>query len=204
MKIGMIFECGPKGADPKVYEYLAKQLQPDIEISPFFLDNKPKLIGECGKTAKALLELDGCERVLILWDLCPPWKEKRAQACRRNDCNLIHESLTNAGLTSRQLQCIHLICIEKELETLLLADEQAISAYLTKLREPTRGLCKVKRIKDPESHYNPKDVLYRIFQTNGCQKYEDLKDAEKMIKLVEIEKLKVCSSFVRFEMKIRL
>jgi hypothetical protein len=204
MKIGMIFECGPKGADPKVYEYLAKQLWPDIEISSLFLDNKPNLIGQCGKVAKALLELESCERVLILWDLCPPWKEKRTKACRRNDCNLIRDSLTNAELTSQQLQCIHLVCIEKELETFLLADEQAISKYLTKLRGPTRGPCKVKRIKDPESHYNPKDVLYRIFQTNGCRKYEDLKDAEKMIKLVEIEKLRVCSSFVRFEMKIRL
>jgi hypothetical protein len=82
MKIGMIFECGPKGADPKVYEYLAKQLR------------------------------------------------------------------------------------QREL--------------------------------------NPKDVLYRIFQTNGCRKYEDLKDAEKMIKLVKIERLRDCSSFVRFEMKILL
>lgn len=204
MKIGMIFECGPKGADPKVYEYLAKQLRPDIEISSFFLDNKPKLIGQCGKVAKALLELESCERVLILWDLCPPWKEKRAKACRHNDSNRIRKSLTNAELTSQQLQCIHLVCIEKELETLLLADEQAIGEHLTKLRGPARGPCKVKRIKDPERHHNPKDVLYRIFQTNGCRKYEDLKDAEKMIKLVDVEKLRVCSSFVRFEMKIML
>ena len=193
-----------EGADPKVYEYLAKQLRPDIEISSFFLDNKPKLIGQCGKVAKALLELESCERVLILWDLCPPWKEKRAKACRHNDSNRIRESLTNAELTSQQLQCIHLVCIEKELETLLLADEQAIGEHLTKLRGPARGPCKVKRIKDPERHHNPKDVLYRIFQTNGCRKYEDLKDAEKMIKLVDVEKLRVCSSFVRFEMKIMI
>lgn len=204
MKIGMIFECGEDGADKKIYEYLAKQLRPDIAVSPFFLDNKQKLVRQCGEAAKALLELESCERVFILWDLCPPWKEKGKKPCRHNDCNLIHESLTNAGLTPPQLQRVHLVCIEKELETLLLADEQALNAYLTKLRGPARGPCKVKRIKNPERHYNPKDELYRIFQTNGCQKYEDLKDAEKMIKLVEIEKLRVCSSFVRFEMKILL
>lgn len=197
----MIFECGPNGADKKIYEYLAKQLRPNIEISPFFLDNKPKLIGQCGEAAKALLELESCERVLILWDLCPPWKEKRAKACRHTDCNLIRESLTNAGLTSQQLQCIHLVCIEKELETLLLVDKQAIRAYLSDL---TNRDCKVPNIKHPERELNPKDVLYRIFQTNGCRKYEDLKDAEKMIKLVKIEKLRVCSSFVRFEMKVIL
>lgn len=201
MKIGMIFECGPNGADKKIYEYLAKLLRPDVEVSHLFLDNKPKLIGQCGEAAKALLELEGRERVLILWDLCPPWKEKRAKACRRNDCNLIRESLTNAGLTSQQLQCIHLVCIEKELETFLLADKQAICTYLSGLINRD---CRVPNIKHPERELNPKDVLYRIFQTNGCRKYEDLKDAEKMIKLVKIEKLRVCSSFVRFEMKIRL
>jgi hypothetical protein len=200
MKIGMIFECGPIGADKKIYEYLAKQLRPDIEILSITLNSKPELTEQCGSEAKDLLER-GCERVLILWDLCPPWKEKRTKACRHNDCNLIRDSLTDAGLTSQQLQCIHLVCIEKELETLLLADKQAICTYLSGLINRD---CRVPNIKHPEREPNPKDVLYRIFQTNGCRKYEDLKDAEKMIKLVKIEKLRVCSSFVRFEMKILL
>jgi hypothetical protein len=203
MKIGMIFECGPIGADKKIYEYLAKQLRPDIEIHSITLNSKSDLTEACGSETKDLLKR-GCERVLILWDLCPPWKEKKKKPCRHNDCNLIRESLTDAGLTSQQMQCIHLVCIEKELETLLLADERALSAYLTKLRGPARGPCKVKRIKDPERYYNPKDELYRIFQTNGCRKYEDLKDAEEIIKSVKIERLRVCSSFVRFEMKILL
>jgi hypothetical protein len=189
------------GADKKVYEYLAKQLRPDIEICSVTLDSKPKLTEQCGSEAKALLELAGCERVLILWDLYPPWKEKKKKPCRHNDCNLIRESLAKAGLTSQQLQCVHLVCIEKELETFLLTDEQAIRTYLGGLINRD---CKVPNIKHPEREPNPKDVLYRIFQTNGCRKYEDLKHAEKMIKLVRIEKLRVCLSFVRFEMKILL
>jgi hypothetical protein len=51
MKIGMILECGPSGADKKVCEHLAKQLLPDIEITSFTLDNKPKMIAECGPVA---------------------------------------------------------------------------------------------------------------------------------------------------------
>jgi hypothetical protein len=48
MKVGMIFECGPDGADKKVCEHLAYQLDPDIEISSVTLTNKPGLVENCG------------------------------------------------------------------------------------------------------------------------------------------------------------
>lgn len=63
MKIGMIFECGPDGADKKVCEHLARMIEPDITISSVTLDNKPNLISECGIAAAQLL-LDGCDRVI--------------------------------------------------------------------------------------------------------------------------------------------
>ena len=68
----MIFECGPAGADKKVCEYLARQLQPQLEIISVTLDNKPKLIHNCGRSAAQLLKA-GCDRVLIIWDLYPAW-----------------------------------------------------------------------------------------------------------------------------------
>ena len=73
MKVGMIFECGPDGADKKVCEHLARMLQPDIEISSVTLDNKPNLLSGCGATAAQLLE-DGCDRIIVIWDLHPPRK----------------------------------------------------------------------------------------------------------------------------------
>lgn len=76
MKIGMIFECGPEGADKKVCEHFARQLEPELEIISITLDNKPKLISECGRAASQLLK-DGCDRVLIIWDLYPAWREKK-------------------------------------------------------------------------------------------------------------------------------
>src|SRR5947209_5078994 len=134
MKIGMVFECGPNGADKKVYEYLAKQLDPDIMIVSSTLGSKPRLIELCGTEAEALLEIAGCERVIIVWDLYPPWQKRRQRPCRFHDCKLIKDSLMKAGLTERQLQRVHLVCIEKELETFLLADKSAIEAYLSHIK----------------------------------------------------------------------
>jgi Domain of unknown function (DUF4276) len=196
MKVGMIFECGQNGADGKVYPYLAKQIRPDIDISPFFLDSKPKLIERCGDAAKSLLEIDGCEQIIIIWDLQPPWQTKKEDFCPIADCVRIRNSFQNAQLTSVQLQKLHLICIVQELETLLLFDVQAISEYLKGF---TNRPCKVRHIPHPENHKDPKDVLYRIFQSHRCRKYEDRRDAEKMIKLVNINKLRNCLAFQRFE-----
>src|SRR5713226_560115 len=93
MKVGMIFECGKHGADGKIYPYLAKQIRPDIDISPIFLDNKRDLIQGCADPAKSLLEIGGCEHVVIIWDLRPSWKPKKMKLCRVKDCNLIWASL---------------------------------------------------------------------------------------------------------------
>ena len=51
MKVGIIFECGPDGADRKVCEHLAKRIKPDLKIESVTLDNKPKMIRGCGQRA---------------------------------------------------------------------------------------------------------------------------------------------------------
>ena len=199
MKIGMILECGPNGADKKVYEYLAKQLDPHIVVVSSTLGSKSTLVEKCGAEAKALLEIESCERVIIVWDLYPPWKERRQRPCRFNDCKLIKDTLHKAGLTERQLERVYLVCIEKELETLLFADAQAIEMYL---RSMTRRSCRIGSIRNPEHLPNPKGRLIQIFQEQTGQKYLDTRDAEKIIKLVNIDKIWHCSSFVRFADKV--
>src|SRR6266700_7911181 len=105
MRVGMIFECGQNGADGKVYPYLAHRLRSDLEIQPFFLDSKPRLIQECGAATKRLLEIDKCVGVLIIWDLRPPWpvKEQSKRLCPVEDCEHIRHSLEN-NLTTQQSQ----------------------------------------------------------------------------------------------------
>ena len=120
MKIGFIFECGPEGADKQVCEYLACEIRPEITPVSRTLDNKPRLLQDCGLVAAKLLE-DGCERVLIVWDLRPAWPGKKA--CRKVERDAVLASLAKAGIADKP---VFLVCIEQELESWLLADEQNI------------------------------------------------------------------------------
>ena len=84
MKIGFIFECGPDGPDVQVCRHLVHKLDPTIQFIPSTLDNKKKLVEDCGPVAKALLS--ECEKVIIVWDLYPAWREKGIKPCRHEDC----------------------------------------------------------------------------------------------------------------------
>ncbi|MEH2361301.1 DUF4276 family protein [Nostoc sp.] len=195
MKVGMIFECGPDGADKKVCENLARRLQPDIEISSVTLDNKPNLLLECGQVAALLLN-EGCNRIIIVWDLYPPWREKKQRPCRKEDSDAIMESLVQAGVTSLD---VHLVCIEEELEAWLLADGRAISAVLSR---PTHQV-KVKDKKNPEGVQNPKKQLNKIFQEHAGYPYIDRQHAQIIVeKLEDLNKIKRSTTFVRFAVKV--
>lgn len=194
MKVGMIFECGPGGADKKVCEHLARQLLPDIEIIPRTLDDKKNLIAECGTVAEALLQ-DGCERIVIVWDLFPPWREKGQKPCRKEDRKAICNSLSEAGIALTQ---IYLVCIEAELEAWLIADGRAISSVLSTPAHAVR----VKDVKKPERAKNPKKHLNKVFKEKTGRPYNDLVHAEKIVKaLPDFQKIKRCSTFVRFALK---
>ncbi len=123
----MIFECGPQGADKKVCEKFARQIKPDIQITSVTLDNKPNLVASCGRVTAQLIK-QGCDRILIIWDLYPAWREKKQKPCRKEDRQAIQNSLTNAGVTSAN---VYLICIEPELEEWFLFD---ILSALKRLR----------------------------------------------------------------------
>jgi hypothetical protein len=195
LKIGMIFECGPQGADKKVCEYLARQLQHDIEIISVTLDNKPNLVAICGKAAAQLLN-QGCDRVLIIWDLYPAWREKRQKPCRQEDRQEIYKSLKNAGVC---LSSVHLICITEELEAWLIADGRAISAMLSTPEHPVT----IKDTKNSERKANPKKYLNQLFKANIGKPYSDLQHAEKIVKkMSDLNKINRCPSFSRFASKI--
>ncbi len=194
MKVGLIFECGPEGADKKVCEHLARMLEPNIKIESITLTNKAILMQDCGKATAQLLA-DGCERVVIVWDLYPPWREKNDRPCRREEREKVMQLLKDAGVTSPN---VFLVCIREELEAWLLADEQAISAFLSRPTHPV----KINRVKEPEQFRNPKKHLIKLFKQNGRPEYKDLIHAEKIIKLTDLSRLKRCASFSRFADKV--
>lgn len=75
LTIGMIFECGPQGADKQVCEYLARHIRPGAQIKSRTLDDKVNLLRDAGRVAAQLLK-DGCACVLVVWDLRPAWPDK--------------------------------------------------------------------------------------------------------------------------------
>ncbi|HZO74405.1 MAG TPA: DUF4276 family protein [Ktedonobacteraceae bacterium] len=199
MKVGLIVECAPEGTDKKVYEYLARRLDSTIEVvRSITLINKKTLIELCGESVKALLEIDKCEKVIIAWDLEPSMSKH--PPCRFNDCQSIKASLDAAQLTAPQLECVHLICVEKELETLLLADNQAIEKCLCKITGQSHN---IKLPKNPEYLSNPKKRLNQIFKEHTGRMYEDRRHAEEIAKLAKLTKLRRCSSFARFAAKLQ-
>jgi hypothetical protein len=194
MKVGMIFECGPDGADKKVCERLARMLLPGIEISSATLGNKPKLISECGPAAAQLLS-EGCERIVIVWDLYPPWRKAGQRPCRKEDREAIAQSLSRAGVRSRR---VYLVCIAEELEAWLLADGRALSAVASTSTHPVT----IRDEKNPERMQNPKKRLTRIFREYLRRPYNDRIHAEKIVNaLPDLNRIKRCATFVRFALK---
>ena len=193
MKVGMIFECGPQGADLKVCEYLAKQIKPDIQIESITLDNKKNLVAECGKAAQLLLA-GGCDQVVIIWDLYPSWHEEAP--CRKQDREDIMRSLKAAYANVAN---VFLVCIEAELEAWLLADNRAISTVLSKPYRPVR----IKRMRQTEQIPNPKKHMMQIFRQNGGKPYNDLIHAVQIVKAMpDLKRLRKIDAFRRFERKL--
>lgn len=196
MKVGFIFECGPNGADKQVCEHLARLLVPTIEIRSITLENKPNLLAGCGQFAAGLLSDDGCDRVLVVWDLFPAWRLKGAKPCRREDREAIFQSLQQARVPPERVQ---LICIQEELEAWLIADGRGLTQVLSKPPHPF----KIAECKYPERQKNPKKLPTQIFQSRGGR-YVDYVDAVRIIKgFPDLNRLRRrCSTFARFEAKL--
>ena len=195
MKIGLILEGTLESPDQKVCEYLLGRLQPNTEVISITLGNKLNLIARCGDTA-ALLLGESCQRVIIVWDLYPPWRPKGENPCRREDREAIFNSLEQAGVTSSD---IYLVCIREELEAWLLADERAISTAIFSL---TRRRPRITGVRNPERIRNPKAKLDNIFRQHTHRQYQGHNHAIKIIReLPDFNRIKHCQSFARFALK---
>ena len=191
LKIGLILECGPQGADKKVCEILLRKLKPEIKCVSVTLSNKPNLVSQCGESASQLLNTENCDRVLVIWDLYPTWRENK-KPCLKEDRESIFQSLKSSRV---DLAKVHLICIQEELEAWLLADGRAISKVLSR---PTRPVT-IKDERHPDRVQSPKTKLTCVYQTHIHRKYSDLVDAEKIaLQILDFSKIKRSESFRRF------
>ena len=195
--IGMVFECGPQGADKQVCEYLAKHIRPGIDIKSRTLDNKDNLLRDAGKVAAQLLK-DGCVCVIVIWDLRPAWPDKTQRPCRHDERQTVLARLADAGVQPQA--AVYLVCIEQELESWLLANERAISALLS---SPAH-VYHVPKVKVPDTAAQPKAALIEHFKTAKGWRYDDKVDAIRVLRaaVVDLPRLRRSASFSRFEAKL--
>jgi Domain of unknown function (DUF4276) len=195
-KIGFVFECGPEGADKQVCEYVADQVGSGMTFVSRTLDNKANLLREAGKVAAELLA-DGCERVLIVWDLRPAWPEKKDKPCRRVERLALLDAVTKAGVADKP---VFLVCVEQELESWLLADETKIALYLS----TDAHAYLVKRTSKPDREPNPKSVMMNHFKSARGWRYDDRIHAIKILGAgaTDLKKMRRSPSFARFEAKL--
>ncbi|MBK5273702.1 MAG: DUF4276 family protein [Desulfuromonadales bacterium] len=197
MKIGFVFECGPQGADKQVCEYLAGKLVPEASFVSRTLDNKANLLSQAATVAAALLD-DGCERVLIIWDLRPAWPDMAHKPCRHIERVALQDALEKTGLEGAAP--VFLVCIEQELESWILADDDNLSRFLS----TDAHAYPVKRIRHPDREKQPKALLIGHFKQARGWRYDDKVHAVKVLSTSEPNwnRLRRSLSFVRFETKI--
>jgi hypothetical protein len=192
MKIGLILECGPDGADKKVCEHIIDRVAPTIKVSSRTLGNKKQLVEDCGTVAAELFG-EGCQRIVIVWDLFPPWREERP--CRHEDRENISRALKDAGLAGAE---VYMVCIQEELEAWLLSDGRAITTVLSRPAHPVT----IRHTKQVHRVRNPKKRLNKIFEEHSRRPYVDRIHAKQIIEAMpDFNQLKRCETFARFVLK---
>lgn len=208
MKVGLIVEGIP---DAQVCEYLAKRINPDLDVETVPLGAKTRLLNRCGQTARLLLK-ESCDRVVVVWDLYPAkWEHSvpRKQADKRKSkpsCRLDREAVIRALERAEvDLRRVCLVCINAMLETWLLVDIRAINKILSSKTRPVNLSTppKLKRNQDPKS------LMIKTFRKEGRggnKVYEDTKDAIRIAKAIprekglkDLNKLRKLESFADFE-----
>jgi hypothetical protein len=199
MKVGFIVESGPKGAETDVIPFLAKVIEPTLDTDVVPMVSKKVLRKQCGEYAAQFLA-DGCDIVLIVWDLLPDWGEYDGKGCLHDDRLQIFQSLKSAGINEDD-QRVRLVCIHNMLESWLIADERAVDSFLSTAAHSI----KVSRHKNPEAIKDPKSAMIAIFKKSRCHlnRYEDSLHAYKIAKLIpDLCRLDRLDSFKRFRDKL--
>ncbi len=198
MRLGLIVESGPQGADLQVLSHMADQIVPGVAISPATFRNKPDLIANCGTAAVRLLG-EPCDRVLVVWDLYPAWREDGSRPNCMHDCRSIRQSLVSAGIRDGDAR-VALICIREELEAWLISDGRALSSVLSR---PTHRV-RISDTKRPDTARDPKTQLRRLFQRNGHHDYADRTHAIQIARAMpDHTRVRKSQSFRRLVTKLR-
>ncbi len=193
-RVGILVECGRDGLETQVCPVICTLLQQEtgieIEQRIIHMVNKPRLLEDCGAVTRNLF-LDGCDRVIILWDERPAWPDKREPLCWHYDRTKILGELQQPNVAH---QPVFLVCIEREFESWLLYDHQMLSDVLSTAEHPVR----IEKQRKPDRIDNPKGRLTAIFKRHG-KRYVDVQYAPRIARaLTTLNRLKKCKTFRRF------
>jgi hypothetical protein len=165
-------------------------LEEDIRVVAMM--DKKNLIETCGDSTSNLLA-EGCDRVVIVWDLHPSYSVKGEDYCLHNERVEIFKTLKKAGIINPNR--VFLVCLDKTLESWLLADERALNAVLMPRK-------RFSLPKNPEREPDPKGRLITLFTRVRGHRYQDTVDAIKIVRaLPDLRQLRKLETFKRFAFK---
>jgi len=204
MMVGLILECQVDGPDERVLRRLLENFAPEITVRTAPQTNKAALLQSCGVAARQLLA-DGCDRIVIVWDLYPAdWgdalRQKDRQPCRHRDREKISEALLAADVN---VERVFLVAIEFMLESWLIADRRAVAAFLSKRLGRPITRAQLGSVS-PAAAPRPKDVLSKMFERNQHAYYRDnIHAAQIAQEITDLSDLKKrCPTFLRFWEKV--
>lgn len=192
MKFGLICEGVQGGADECTIRCLIQRLRPGLNFVILPLDNKRRLKEECGRAADRLINTDGCTRVGIVWDLFPKWGQ--TNSCAQDHADVLY-SLTKVGIN---VALVHRLCVDRELETWLLMDHNAIATVISRPTRPKQ----VSRIRDALTNTSPKSKLRSIFRRKQAARYQEHIHNHQIAAAADLDLLRDCRSFDEFDKRV--
>ena len=144
--------------------------------------------------AAALVEVENCDLVLIVWDLKPLWEKPSAKKCV-DEAALLGQQI--AKLPAKTRSRIRLLCLTWELETWLLAEDRAVRDYLSTAAHPCnfKAPGKLDKVTDPKAELNKAFVAHR----GKSRRYVDWQEAIQLVsRWPDAGKVGKVESFHRF------
>jgi hypothetical protein len=176
MKVGLILECQPGGADSTVYPYVINKICKKLNIEKAkTLVHKKRLIIEGPEVAQSLIDIDKCDYVFFIWDRKPRWEDKLGNC--QTDSDKITASLQRLGV---DLNKIILCCIDEEMESWLISDSRGFMAWIrSKTNHPLPEIGDHKKRADQSS---PKNRIKNYLKNHySVWIYDDIKDNIKIV-----------------------
>ena len=196
-RLGLVLECDTGGPDELVFRCLARRLSlpgKEPEVVALCLGNKRRLMEDAVSRAEALVTVEKCDLVLIVWDLKPLWEEPPAKKCA-DEAALLRSMI--ADLKPAVRPRIRLLCLTWELETWLIAEDRAVRDYLSKPAHPSKykAPANLDTVTDPKSYLNKAFTGFR----GKSRRYEDRIEAIQLIqRWPDLSRVAKVPSFSRF------